>query len=100
MTRTVTMKTVSISDLKAHLSRYVREVRRGGEVQVLNRGVPVARLTGLEGPGDAQDRRQRLIASGVVRAGTGDASTLLAESPLKLDGSLCEALLDEREERL
>ncbi len=38
------MTTVSISDLKANLSRYLREVRRGGEVQVLDRGAPIARL--------------------------------------------------------
>ena len=31
------MSTVSISDLKANLSRYLREVRRGGEIQVLDR---------------------------------------------------------------
>ena len=38
------MQTASVSELKANLSRYLREVRRGGEVQVLNRGTPVARL--------------------------------------------------------
>ena len=94
------MKTVSISDLKAHLSRYVREVRRGGEVQILDRGVPVARLTGLDGPGNAKDRRQRLIASGILRAGTGDATPLLDEPPLKFDVQLSDALHDEREDRL
>ncbi|HEY7514112.1 MAG TPA: type II toxin-antitoxin system prevent-host-death family antitoxin, partial [Vicinamibacteria bacterium] len=41
------MTRVSVTDLKAHLSRYLREVRRGGEVQILERGVPVARLTAL-----------------------------------------------------
>jgi prevent-host-death family protein len=41
------MTTVSVSELKAHLSRYLREVRRGGEVQVLDRGRPVAGLTGV-----------------------------------------------------
>lgn len=40
------MTTVSISELKANLSRYVREVRRGGEVQVLDRGKPVASYHG------------------------------------------------------
>ena len=41
-TMLVTMTAVSISDLKANLSRYLREVRRGGEVHVLDRGAPVA----------------------------------------------------------
>jgi prevent-host-death family protein len=40
----VIMITVPISDLKADLSRHLREVRRGGEIQVLERGTPVARL--------------------------------------------------------
>ena len=68
------MTTVSISELKANLSRYVREVRRGGEVQVLDRGAPVARLVptsrrgqpGSPGPADqtrpaeaGQGRRRR-----------------------------------------
>ena len=32
----VTTSTVSSSEWKANLSRYLREVRRGGEVQVLD----------------------------------------------------------------
>ena len=39
--------TSSISELKANLSRYVNEVRRGGEVQILNRGIRVARLSSV-----------------------------------------------------
>lgn len=38
------MKPVGIADLKAHLSRYVRAVRRGQTVTVLDRKEPVARL--------------------------------------------------------
>ena len=40
----VTMSTASVSELKANLSRHLREVRRGGEVEVLDCGAPVARL--------------------------------------------------------
>lgn len=94
------MKTVSISELKAHLSRYVREVRRGGEVQILDRGVPVARLAGLDSTGAGEDHRRRLIRAGVVRAGTGDASFLLDGPPLDLPTSLSTALDEEREDRL
>lgn len=95
------MSSVSISDLKAKLSRYLREVRRGGEVQVLDRGVPVARLTGLA-PGSAPgaDRRGRLIEAGILRAGSGDASRLLEREPLELPGGLGEALGESRADRL
>ena len=56
------MKTASISDLKANLSRYIREVSRGGEVQVLYRGTPVARMMPPAATGDGL--RQTLIEPG------------------------------------
>ncbi len=90
------MQTASISELKANLSRYVREVQRGGEVQVLHRGTPVARLV-PPAPGH-DDARQRLIAAGVIRPGTGDARRILDKPPLKLGTSVLEALLEERRE--
>ncbi len=38
-------KRVGVSDLKARLSEYLRLVKKGEEVVVLDRGEPVARLT-------------------------------------------------------
>ena len=40
----VTMKTVGIAVLKARLSEYLRAVRRGGSVTVMDRDVPIARI--------------------------------------------------------
>jgi prevent-host-death family protein len=91
------MKTVSVSELKARISAYLRWVKRGGEVQVLERGVPVARLVPVAGsdPG----RRQRLASLGVLRLGTGDAHGILDEP--RLHGvRLREALEEEREDRI
>ena len=90
------MQTASISELKANLSRYVREVQRGGEVQVLHRGTPVARLV-PPAPGH-DDVRQRLIAAGILRPGTGNGSVVLDRPPLKIGTSILEALLEERRE--
>ena len=42
-----TMKTVRIADLKARLSEYLREVRRGRTFTVLDRETPIARLVPL-----------------------------------------------------
>lgn len=40
----VTMKKVGVADLKAHLSEHLRAVRRGGEVVVVDRDTPIARI--------------------------------------------------------
>ena len=93
------MTTVSISELKANLSRYVREVRRGGEVQVLDRGLPVARLVAASAE-NSHDARERLIAQGLLRPGLGGAAAFLDDPPLVLPGGLSEALNDDRNDRL
>ena len=97
------MTTVSISELKANLSRYVREVRRGGEVQVLDRGAPVARLVPPAAVSSSQDNRgvrDRLIRQGLLRPGKGAAGAILNEPLLALPVSLSEALAEDRDDRL
>ena len=95
------MTSASISELKAHLSRYLREVRRGGEVQVLDRGVPIARLSAItaSSSGDGE-RRERLVRSGVLRPGTGDASGALLEDLIEVQTSVLDALIEERADGL
>ncbi len=96
------MKVASVSELKAHLSRYLRVVKRGGEVQVLERGVPVARLVGVAGApaGDAA-RLDRWVRSGLVRPGRGDARWILEREPARTGrGTLGEALDAERADRV
>jgi len=53
------METASVSELKAHLSKYLRMVRRGGEVQILDHGRPVARPRGSR-----QRRLERIMNTG------------------------------------
>ena len=94
------MTTVSISDLKANLSRYpLREVRRGGEVQVLDRGAPVVRLV-PPAANDGEGTRERLIGAGLLRPGKGGAAAILDEPPLVLPVSISEALTEDRMDRL
>ena len=95
----VSMTTVSISELKANLSRYVREVRRGGEVQVLDRGTPVARLVPLATE-DNRGVRERLISQGILRPGKAGAGAILDEPLLTLPVSISEALAEDRNDRL
>ena len=41
------MKIAAISELKAKLARYIRLVKSGEDVEIHERGVPVARLTSI-----------------------------------------------------
>lgn len=95
----VMMSTASVSELKANLSRYLREVRRGGEVEVLDRGAPVARLVPPE-RGDDRRIRERLIGAGLLRPGKGGAAAILESPPPALPVRLSEALAEDRTDRL
>jgi prevent-host-death family protein len=100
------MKTASVSDLKAHLSRYLRLVRRGSEVQILDRGVPVARLVGLAETSESPDPRDkervdRLVKAGVLRRGSGNVRDIVSEPPIVAAGADLRGALDEdRQDRL
>jgi prevent-host-death family protein len=96
------MSRTSVTDLKARLSRYLREVRRGGEVEILDHGVPIARLIGIRVPADTsgEERRERLVRSGVLRQGTSGLSDILEQPPLVVPTSILKALEEERADRL
>jgi prevent-host-death family protein len=56
----MTMRSVNIAQLKARLSEYLRHVRSGHEVTVLDRDTPVARLVPIgAGGGSIQVRRPK-----------------------------------------
>ncbi len=92
------MSTVSVSELKANLSRYLREVRRGGEIQVLDRGAFIARL--LPPTKHSLGTRERLVNMGLLRPGHGDSTTILDMAPLKLPTSITEAMDEDRSDRV
>jgi prevent-host-death family protein len=53
---------VAVTELRAHLSDWLERARDGNEVVITERGVPVARLVGLETAGTLE----RLAAEGVI----------------------------------
>ena len=53
---------VTVTDLRAHLSAWLERARGGDDVVITDRGVPVARLTGLA----ATATLERLAADGVI----------------------------------
>jgi len=92
----------SIADVKARLSEFVRRVKAGNEVVITERGVPVARLTGLEVAERRATRRDRLARSGAVKAGKGRVRRALqtppAGEPASVGAEVLAALLAERGE--
>lgn len=59
------MRTVNISELKAHLSAHIQYVQHGEEVLVCDRNRPVARIVPCK-VDDYSEQIRRLIARGVI----------------------------------
>ena len=94
-------KNVGVRELRNSLSRYLRMVRRGASVVILDRGVPVAVLTAL-GPEESPARTMaehlaRLAARGLVRLPTGKRTRPPRRFP-RID--LTSAILEDREDRV
>jgi prevent-host-death family protein len=53
---------VTVTDLRSHLSSWLERARSGDDVVITDRGVPVARLTGLA----TTATLERLTADGVI----------------------------------
>jgi prevent-host-death family protein len=89
-----------VAQVKARLSEFVRRVKAGNEVVITERGVPVARLTGLELAERRATRRERLANTGAVKPGRGRVRRLLQTPPVGEDvgGDVLAALLHERDE--
>lgn len=95
------MKSAGVAELKAHLSEYLARVKRGAELVVTERGVPVARLVPLDPKTRNDSRRARLIRAGVIIPGRGRIRRSLLQAPkgeLITNPSVLDALLAEREE--
>lgn len=94
------MKTTGVAELKAHLSRYLEQVKGGQEVLVTERGLPVAKLVPLHAGEQRASRRHRLARAGLVHQGTGRVRAALLRPPRGrlTGGSVFKALLAEREE--
>jgi len=57
-------RTVGIRELKARLSAYIRHVKTGGTVVIMERGTPVGRIVPVSLPVEA--RVQTLIEAGLI----------------------------------
>ena len=44
------MQTVNVAHAKAHLTKIIARIEKGGEVVITRRGRPVAKLSSIQGP--------------------------------------------------
>lgn len=70
----MTMKAINVTELKSHLSKYLRLASRGSRITVKDRDEPIAEL----GPPQTESLswRDRMAREGRLRLGTQDWRTL------------------------
>ena len=70
-------------------------------MQVLDRGRPVARLTGIadDASSPQDEHRERLIQAGILRPGTAATSAVLAQPALELPTDVRRAVDEDRDDR-
>jgi antitoxin (DNA-binding transcriptional repressor) of toxin-antitoxin stability system len=92
------MEQATISQLKNRLSAYLRLVKAGKNVLILDRDEPIATLEPIKAS-QMDARLKRLRGDGVIRPARGRLPLdLLRDSAPKSKRSLLEALLEERRE--
>lgn len=89
------MKAINVTELKAHLSKYLRMASRGARIVVKDRDEPIAQF----GPPDSKllSWRDRLSQEGRLRLGTQKWGTL-AISRLDVDVDIQASLRAVRED--
>ena len=89
------MQSIKVTELKSHLSRYLRQASRGERITVRDRDDPIAEL----GParGEPLSWRDRLVREGRLRPGTQDWGALKI-SPIERRVDIQASLQAVREE--
>jgi antitoxin (DNA-binding transcriptional repressor) of toxin-antitoxin stability system len=83
------MKDISVSELKAHLSKYLRMASQGTRIVVHDRDDPVAEIVAPQT--GASSWRERLAREGRLKLGTQDWDTLQItplDHPVDIQGAL------------
>jgi len=97
----VAMKTAPVSELKAHLSKYLDQVKAGAEVLITDHGKTVARLTPVPKNEGMQTSLAGLVREGLVRTAFHKLPADFFDMPRPRDvnQSVRKTLLDERSSR-
>jgi prevent-host-death family protein len=93
------MEKATISEIKNRLSAYLKKVKAGQSILILDRDQPVARLVRVEREQHPDDRLTRLERAGLVRRATQPVPIKALKSPApKAKSGVLRALLEERRE--
>jgi prevent-host-death family protein len=95
------MKRVSVTELKNQLSRYLRLVKRGETVEVMERSVPVARLQAVAPASiDHDAHMRRLVRDGlIIPARKGPYLDFLKRPPVPCSVDAVQILIEQRGDR-
>jgi antitoxin (DNA-binding transcriptional repressor) of toxin-antitoxin stability system len=91
------MERATISQVKNHLSSYIRKVRAGQSILILDRDHPVARIEPVTIEDDPEGRLASMAREGLLKLPTQPVPIKMLKSatPIRVTGVL-EALLEER----
>jgi prevent-host-death family protein len=92
------MKKAGVSELKAHLSEYLNQVKAGGEILITDRGKPVARLVPIARSKSHKETLIQMEKQGLIRLGSGKLPKDFWAMPRPEDpeGLALKALIEER----
>jgi prevent-host-death family protein len=94
------MKQAKISELRDRLSHYLRRVRQGETIEVVNREAPIARLVPVA-PSTREPGTwaRRLQQAGLVKVGPmKGVREILQKKPVRKKTGVLDALLQQRRE--
>ena len=95
------MKRVAVSELKNRLSEYLRLVKRGETIEIVERSVPIARIEAV-GPAsrEGSDTLERLVREGLARAPKKRLEpSFWSFEPVPCAGDAVRAVIEERGDR-
>jgi antitoxin (DNA-binding transcriptional repressor) of toxin-antitoxin stability system len=90
------METATISQVKNSLSAYLRKVKSGQTVLILDRDEPIAVISAVDAVDRPKDRLARLEKRGLVRRAAGADPLSVLNEPVSAQKSVVEALLEDR----
>ena len=95
------MKRVAVSQLKDRLSEYLRLVKRGETIEIVERSVPIARIEAIHPAAHSMSEKvARLIREGVISPPSARLDkSFFSRPPIPCKGDIVRTILEERDER-